>query len=141
MPLCAFYRYTPVVHGAFLPKRTGYSQCIYQNAPVIVSALVNTLVIVSALNHFYQNALVIVSALEALCDLYCILSLRYLMSKHLKILLHHKVPLLHTIYRYTPVVDGAFLPKCTDYSQCAKGSMRFVSLLKFYVCDPLFYIK
>ena len=68
--LYTIYRYTPVVDGAFLPKRTGYSQCIYQNAPVIVSALVNALVIVSALNHFYQNAPVIVSALKALCNFY-----------------------------------------------------------------------
>ena len=42
---------------------------------------------------------------------------------------------------YTPFVDGAFLPKRTDYSQYAKGPMQFVTLLKFYVCDPLFYVK
>ena len=64
----------------FLPKRTGYSQRVYQNAPVIasalvyapviVSALVNVPVIVSALNRFYQHAPVIVGALKALRDFY-----------------------------------------------------------------------
>ena len=74
------YRYTLVVEGVFFPKCTGYSQCIYQIAPVIVSALVyvpvivsalvNTLIIVSALNCFYQSAPVIVSALKAQHDFF-----------------------------------------------------------------------
>ena len=79
--LYTIYRYTPVVNGAFLPKCPGYSQCVYQKALVIVSALFNSPVIVSVLKRFYQNSLVIVSALKALCNLYHILSSRYLMSK------------------------------------------------------------
>ena len=62
----------------FLPKCTGYSQCVYQNGPVINSMQINAPVIVSAFTCFYQNALVIISLLEALCDLYRVLSLRYL---------------------------------------------------------------
>ncbi len=50
--LCAINRYTMFAAGEFLQKCTGYIQCIYQNAPVIISALVNALVIVSALNCF-----------------------------------------------------------------------------------------
>ncbi len=64
--------------------RTGYSQSVYQNvlviisalnrfyqnALVIASALVYALVIVSVLNRVYQNTLVIVSALKALRDFY-----------------------------------------------------------------------
>ncbi len=68
--LGAIYRCTPVVAGTVLPKHTGYSQCDYQNAQVLVSVLVNAQVIVSVLNRFYQNAPVIVSALKALRDLY-----------------------------------------------------------------------
>ena len=56
------YQNAPVVACAFLPKCTGYSQCVYQNTPVIVGVLVNTPVIVSVLNCFYQNTPVIVSA-------------------------------------------------------------------------------
>ncbi len=41
-------------------------------------------------------------------------------------LIYH-VHLLRAIYRYTQVVDGAFLPKRTNYSQCAKGPLQFVS--------------
>ena len=39
---------------------------------------INAPVIVSAFTCFYQNALVIISVLQALCDLYRVLSSRYL---------------------------------------------------------------
>ncbi len=72
------YQNWPVVACAFLPKRTGHSQCVYQNGLVIISARINTPVIVSVFNCFYQNTPVIISVLQALRDLYCVLSSRYL---------------------------------------------------------------
>ncbi len=62
----------------FLPKCTGYSQCVYQNAPVINSMRINAPVIVSAFTCFYQNKPVITSALKALRNLYHVLISRYL---------------------------------------------------------------